>query len=431
MRRPRLAATFLVCWLFGTGDLCAAPVRPYPMDPSLNRVELILDAPQIIAQAPAEERRWGRFQFPTISRLRDGRLLIQFSAKEDSVRGYSHKSEYPNRAVSSDDGKTWTLAERVGGHGGLGLPDGSRIMFPFKGSCPASELSLPESVGTQPGSYNKPRVYYRADQLSPEIRDCFVRKFLPPGADQWETSKASVDIPGQLFESAGGYFAFQGFLQMETTPWGTLMATVFPACPRWVDAKIEDKVDVTLLESTDTGQTWRAVGRIPFRADAEADPFAANRRRLYEPEFAFTPDGTMMCLLRSTDGAGVGPLYQAHSSDCGRTWTQPEVLDRLGVRPRLVVLRNGVTLGAYGRPGLYLRATADPAARQWDAPVTLVPPAETLNEDTCGYADLLAVGPDEALVVYSHFTWPGPDATPRKTILLQRVRARPRTNTPQ
>ena len=132
----------------------------------------------------------------------------------------------------------------------------------------------------------------------------------------------------------------------------------------------------------------------------------------------------MLCLLRSTEGHGVGPVYRSHSTDRGRTWSRPEVLDRLGVRPRLLVLDNGVTLATYGRPGLYLRATADPAGRRWDAPVTLVAPSETFQQDTCGYACFLATGPDRAFVAYSDFNWPGPDEKPRKTILVRRVTAR-------
>jgi hypothetical protein len=419
-------------WLIGLAAAAPAKaasadalVRPYPVDSSSNRAAVTLDSPQVIAQAPAEERRWGRFQFPTVKRLRDGRLLVSFSAREDSVKGYSARAEYPNRALSSDEGRTWTLVDKLDGFSGKALPDGSLISFGFKGSRPEAELKLPPPVATRRGNYNEKVAYYRAEDLPAEIRECFTRNILPPGAEKWESAKVAVRIPGHLFASVNGYFAFQTFMQVDTTPWGTLQATLFPACPQLVAGKVEEKLGIKFLESGDQGRSWEIAGTIPYRADPHADPHADKRWSLTEPEFAFAPDGSMVCLIRSTGGAGVGPLYRSHSTDRGRTWSTPEVLDRLGVRPRLLVLANGVTLATYGRPGLYLRASHDPACRQWDAPLTLVAPREKLQDDTCSYASLLATGRDTVLVAYSDFNWPGPDGKPRKTILLRRVTARP------
>jgi hypothetical protein len=38
-------------------------------------------------------------------------------------------------------------------------------------------------------------------------------------------------------------------------------------------------------------------------------------------------------------------------------------------------LKNGLTLAVYSRPGLYVRATADPAGLRWAQRVTVVPPS--------------------------------------------------------
>ena len=81
----------------------------------------------------------------------------------------------------------------------------------------------------------------------------------------------------------------------------------------------------------------------------------------------------------------------------------------------------GVTLLAYGRPGLFLRATADPDAKNWSDRFTVVTPTgltdEHVGRDTCAYAALLPLGDREALLAYSDFNVPGPDGTPRKTIV--------------
>jgi hypothetical protein len=132
------------------------------------------------------------------------------------------------------------------------------------------------------------------------------------------------------------------------------------------------------------------------------------------------PDGSIICFLRTTDGNGVGPMYVARSTDNGRTWSQPVVFDDLGVWPQALTLKNGVTLIAYGRPGLFVRTARDPGGKEWGPRIEIVKPGG-LMADTCSYCSLLPLADDTALIAYSEFNIPGPDGTPRKSIRVRRI----------
>jgi len=55
------------------------------------------------------------------------------------------------------------------------------------------------------------------------------------------------------------------------------------------------------------------------------------------------------------------------SADAGQTWSESRVFDELGVSPlHLLLPANGLTLASYGRPVLFVRATADSAWLECD-----------------------------------------------------------------
>jgi hypothetical protein len=161
--------------------------------------------------------------------------------------------------------------------------------------------------------------------------------------------------------------------------------------------------------------------RQTYQPDPARDVKAVARDGFTEPCVHFMPDGAMICFLRTTDGHGVGPLYWSRSADNGRTWSKPAVFDDLGVWPQTLTLKNGITLLAYGRPGLFVRATRDPGGREWGPRVEIVKPGQFMG-DTCSYCSLLPLSDDTALIAYSEFNIPGPDGTPRKSIRVRTVK---------
>jgi hypothetical protein len=115
-------------------------------------------------------------------------------------------------------------------------------------------------------------------------------------------------------------------------------------------------------------------------------------------------------------------MYVCRSGDGGKTWDRPVVFDDEGVWPATVELQNGVALVAYGRPGLFVRASSDPAGRVWGDRVAVVEP-RALQTDSCSYSDLVVLDERTAMIAYSHFNYPGPDGLLHKTILVRTITA--------
>lgn len=63
-------------------------------------MNLSVSEPVIVAQAPPEVKDWGRYQFPTVERLADGALHIEYSLEMDSATSYGL---WPARIVRAGD----------------------------------------------------------------------------------------------------------------------------------------------------------------------------------------------------------------------------------------------------------------------------------------------------------------------------------------
>ena len=116
------------------------------------------------------------------------------------------------------------------------------------------------------------------------------------------------------------------------------------------------------------------------------------------------------------------------SVDGGKTWSAPEEFDFTGVWPALLTLKCGVTLATYGRPGLFLRATADPSCKVWEDPIELIhsnrqpnKPGSVVNMATCSYTDLIPIDDHTAGLAYSDFTIPDENGIPRKTMMFRTI----------
>jgi hypothetical protein len=183
------------------------------------------------------------------------------------------------------------------------------------------------------------------------------------------------------------------------------------------------------LRSVDHGRTWKSVSEIHYQPNAREDSLAAVRDGFTEPDYNFRPDGSLLCLMRTMDGNGPGPLFLTRSADHGKTWTVPVGFDSFGKVPQLLSLDNGVTIATYGSsggPGYFVvRATIDPAGLDWGPRVT-IPHSRPAPAawDTCGHTELVPLDDGSALLVYSDFNYPDEHNVPGKTILVRSIRAK-------
>jgi hypothetical protein len=137
-------------------------------------MKITLSDPVLVAEGPAGETRWGRYQFPSFGRSGD-HLALTFHVAEDSALAYGQAGEQPNRGLSSDGGHTWLLARSTGPTDGLRLPNGDALCIGTlevtPKSIPVGELTLPAPVGTLIGTYgNLPYTYYRHDELPARLQ---------------------------------------------------------------------------------------------------------------------------------------------------------------------------------------------------------------------------------------------------------------------
>jgi hypothetical protein len=386
-------------------------------------LEVTVSEPILVAEAPVDVREWGWYQFPVLDRTTDGRIALTFHVHPDSARSYGLAPDVPNRGYSSDSGKTWTLARGTEPTAGLLLPNGERLRTVLPKSLPAAGLALPAPAGTVIGTYGKlPYVCYRHDELPEAFRGVPLSR-LRRGATQWSDERARLDDPAALRYTVEGVFPVVWVGDLHVAADGALLAVVYPG--RIAGAEFAH-LHAACYRSADAGHSWQLQGRIFYRPDPAADPHAAERDGFTEPGSVLLRDGSLLAVLRTTDGNGVGPMYAARSTDAGKTWSPPRVCAPGGVLPRLLALGNGVLVLSAGRPGAWLRFSADGRGEHWTEPRELVPVVSPdVQADTCGYTSLLPLGDDAFLVAYSWFNRPGADGRPHKSILVRRVTVRP------
>jgi hypothetical protein len=104
------------------------------------------------------------------------------------------------------------------------------------------------------------------------------------------------------------------------------------------------------------------------------------------------------------------------------------------VTPLMMTLENGCVALAYGRPGVYVRASADNAQTWTDALPVVGPPEPELMKDrwwdvkyhrhsddkiSCGNLGAVVTGPDRFLLAYSDFRQSNAKGEPVKVVKTQ------------
>ena len=154
-----------------------------------------------------------------------------------------------------------------------------------------------------------------------------------------------------------------------------------------------------------------------------------------ECSIEFLRDGSCVAILRSGslspfeigDDEHPAPIMmKTHSYDGCKTWEKPEYFYDYGVLPVTRQFDDGTILLSSGRPGVYLRVTDDPSAREWsDAVLVVSVPKEDVYEKyyeySCCNTSLVVTGPDTAMITYSDFTLNAPDGKRAKSIMVRKI----------
>jgi len=122
---------------------------------------------------------------------------------------------------------------------------------------------------------------------------------------------------------------------------GELMVVAYGSAPKTPSPVLAGSRLAVLLKSNDAGLTWTYFSTIGPRPEPAVVRFSPTE---------------MMALLRVN---GWMPLQQIWSSDAGRTWTEPRLLEEGSVDPDLVFMSHGVLACSYGRPGSNLMFSLD------------------------------------------------------------------------
>ena len=384
--------------------------------PSDAGVSVTLAAPVTVTTGPLHERRWGFYQFPQSGRrTRGGDLVVMYQTADDSHGGGARLPNAP--FVSSDEGRTWhaqTEAERDAVCLPFVLADGTELAWQGFARLRASELGM-EPVRERVLTGNDTVVdVYRYDDIPADRRRMRMRRRAGDGrVEDYEATLAISDLAVRRYKY--GYNSETGTVELpdDLMPIdlpmgdgysveladGTLAVAANSALRFRPDGA--PMPETSLIVSEDRGRSWHHRSTV-FASDRERGVEVAG-----EPSITCRADGTLVCVVRSDLGRAPElprPLWVAISHDDGHTWEAPRRLAPFGVRPRLVTLENGVTACVYGRPGVEVRFTVDPAARDWSDGYTVRAGLGAAPADSsCGYTSTFAIGTDRLLIAYSDF----------------------------
>jgi hypothetical protein len=299
---------------------------------------------------------------------------------------------------------------------------------------------------------------YRVGDVPREQRG-FVRSYRTSSKDPWQRDEGVVEVPDMLFYalSRTRWWDKDGKEYWETVPpkflrvwpkWGEWNIVVLPDDTMlWAHFCAHPESErlgrlycaVALLESRDKGKTWTLRSMIADDTELTTDGYSGDEHTL-----AIMPGGDLLCVMRTVLGDVPGStqwLASTRSRDQGRRWSRPvEKIAEFSVTPLMMSLTNGTVAVAYGRPGVYVRASGD-AGRSWSPELPVVGPSEAElmkdrwwdvqydhrsdNKISCGNLGAVVTGDDRFLLAYSDFRHINEKGEQVKAVITQEFRLSP------
>jgi hypothetical protein len=379
----------------------------------------------VVVGVATKPEKWGYFQFPTLDRLTDNSIRARWNLNDDAMEAYgNHKF---GEAISTNGGAGFQASvQHTDPLTTLTLPNGDRLTIHTPKPIPVTELQLPDSVGGSMDTYSKSITrYYRLKDLPERGRAIYFDRFTR-GDTAWRTEKASITDPQAARHVLRGNLPIIWWGDMHMAADKSIVAGPYPGFFVGADGKADPFHHVFFYRSADNGHNWNIQGRIHYIPDMAIDPKGEKRMGFTEPGYEVLPDGSMICVVRTTDGLGNGPMYVSRSTDNGVTWSKAAVMTASGVLPRLLQLQNGVLVLSSGRPGVQLRFSNDGQGKVWSNAFEMLPYIDYKDQVSCGYTGLLPTGPDRFLVVYSDFRYMNEKGEIRKAIKVREVIVTPK-----
>ena len=287
----------------------------------------VLDAEQgVVYRLPGE--RFGYFAWPTIARMDDGTLLVVSSGLRAE-----HVCPFGKTVlnVSSDDGRTWSpprviqdspIDDRDAGIVNLGGKSVLASWFRSDTRIYAKETWIPAA---ERDSWPKVFADWTDDMVTGLVGSW--TSISDDGGETWgDPRRAPVSTPHGPIKLADGDLLYLG------KPFGT-----------WKDMEVGQ---ITAARSSDRGQTWRIIGRVPVAPRTTAANY-------HEPHVVELPSGRLVAAIRVEERSGRSgmpafTIMQTLSDDGGVTWSVPRWVGFSGSPPHLVRHSSGALVMTYG-----------------------------------------------------------------------------------
>ena len=383
----------------------------------MENFEIVLGNPIKVAQGTVGDSE--NYNFPYFRFTESGAIVASWKMSPDSINSYTGNVGY---AVSEDKGKTWTITSGPPQRISDVLMSNGKYFHGFeaKNALTAdyidefasllSDASIPlysvkamqEAVANDTtGKYSA-----AAKVWVETLTASFKGYEYNPQTDRTESFDVKVhweDQPLWLQNTNNQYlplcqsFALHsnyGIIEIGGTLYYTLYTHGFGP-----NGEVSKYFSVYIFKSTDNGRNWYYHSQVtPSQSVISAASTPANFEGFGEPMMEQMPDGSVVMLMRTGNGLS---SYITRSTDGCKTWSTPTVFASVGVLPQIMRLDCGVTLATYGRPGLYVSATNDPAGLTWGAAKTVL--NYTAMYGSCYYTALLPLDACTALMIYSDY----------------------------
>jgi len=392
----------------------------------VDGLEVRLSEPVVIARSRPRETRWGYHQFPAISRLPDGRIVVTYNGGPDRDDFYGR----PGPAyVSSDQGVTWTeygpddplltVSHSVISE----VNDGDYLCVPMSSSMDIEKegVKLPQVSGKM-HVYNEV-LLYRLKECSEEIQN-YMRKL--PGVrwsskeKRWRREEVTWDTKDALVRTRKSDHVLprpyldNRILRLD----GLLYYADFHLNHLLPDGSHPKNYATWLMVSRDNGRSWDRQAVIAYDTSGEL--------MMGEPCLTHTADGGLACVIRCAHHEQK-PMLITYSADKGKTWEEPKQFYDFGVMPQAMLLGNKVMALSFGRPGVYLMFSPDGSGKRWTDPVSVVPgDRRNVSGHSCGYTRMLALDDNSFLLAYSDFKAINSEGEACKAIAVRKIEVRPR-----